>query len=71
LAFTDLAFRDQLIRWIISANQPFTAVEDPEFQQLIKLCNSSAKMPSADTVKNSIMKNFNEEKLKIRILLQV
>jgi hypothetical protein len=71
LAFTEQNFRDHLTRWIVSTNQAFTAVEAPTFQQLIKLCNGSAHVPSATTVKNDIMKDFDEQRGKIYALLQV
>ena len=71
LVFTAQNFRHHLVHWIVTTNQAFTAVEAPAFQQLIKLCNASAELPSADTVRNDIMRDFDEEKLKIRLLLQV
>lgn len=69
--FTEKKFRDLLTKWIISTDQPFTTVEDISFQELIKLCNPDAKVPSASTVKNDIMKDFDHERGKIRTLLQV
>ena len=71
VAFTEQSFRNQLTKWIVTTDQPFTAVEAPAFQELIKLCNASAQIPSAGTVKNNIMKDFDEKKAKIQILLQV
>jgi hypothetical protein len=71
LAFTEQNFRDYLTKWIISTDQPFNAVEAPTFQQLIKLCNADARIPSATTVKNDIMKLFDEQRKKITDLLQV
>ena len=71
MAFTEQAFREHLVKWVISTNQPFTAVEASSFQQLIKLCNGSAHIPSASTIKNDIMKDFDQEKAKIHALLQV
>jgi hypothetical protein len=71
LEFTEQTFRGQLAKWIITTDQPFTAVEAPAFKQLIKLCNPNAQIPSAGTVKNDIMKDYDEMKSRIRILLQV
>ena len=71
MAFTEQNFRGQLSKWIISTDQPFNAVEAPSFQQLIKLCNTSAPIPSATTVKNDIKKDFDEQRGKIITLLQV
>ena len=70
-AFTAERFREYLVKWIISTNQPFTSVENLAFQQMIKLCNPGAVIPSADTVKNDMMRDFDEERTKIWNLLQV
>ena len=50
---------------------PFTTVESPEFGYLINLCNPSARVPTADTVKNDILKIFKNYQTKIQNLLQV
>ena len=36
-------------------------VEDLAFQKLISVCNGKAIVPSADGVKNDVMKNFDQE----------
>jgi hypothetical protein len=71
VVFTEKTFRDYLKEWIITTDQPFTAVEHPSFQKMIKLCNADAKVPSATTVKNDIMNDFDHERGNIRTLLQV
>jgi hypothetical protein len=60
-----------LIQWIISDDQPFTVVEGGKFKEMIFTLNSAAKIPSADTIKNHIMKKFKTEQEKIRNKLQV
>ena len=60
-----------MVLWIVANDQPFTVVESPEFQLLINLCNSIAKLPSADTVKKDILKLFKNNQKNIQNLLQV
>lgn len=52
--------------WIVTDDQPFTVVECPEFCSLIKICNPDAKIPSADTMKNDILKLFQSNLLDIK-----
>jgi len=60
-----------LIQWIISDDQPFIVVEGEKFKEMIFTLNSAAKIPSADTIKNHIMKKYKIEQEKIRNKLQV
>jgi hypothetical protein len=50
---------------------PFTVVEECEFEKLLKLLNSSVKIPSADTVHRDLTYNFNQTKKNVRNQLQV
>lgn len=50
---------------------PFTAVESPEFDDMISLCNPLAHIPSGDTIKSDILKIFKIYKTKMQNLLQV
>ena len=69
--FTNEIFREKLATWIAADDLPFTTVESPEFGYLINLCNPSARVPTADTIKNDILKIFKNYQTKIQDLLQV
>ena len=60
-----------MVTWIVTDDQPFIVVECPEFQDLLNYCNSTVCLPSADTIKNDILKLFKEYRKKIQIILQV
>ncbi|CAG8690565.1 2244_t:CDS:2, partial [Cetraspora pellucida] len=51
-------------------NQPFTTVENKHFQQMIKLLNPNATIPVGDTIRNDIIKSFEDESINIKCLLQ-
>jgi len=57
--------------WIASDDQPFTLVECYDFQLLMNLCNPRISLPSADTIKNDILKLFKINQEKIKKILQV
>jgi hypothetical protein len=61
VVFSNEAFRKQLAIWISIDDQPFTVIECPEFQELLKLCNSNIIIPSADTVRNDILKLYKNK----------
>jgi len=46
--------------WIINRQRPFTIVEDPELIEIIKYLNPIAKPIKADSIKNTIMKFYEE-----------
>ena len=52
-------------------DQSFTIVESAEFHDMIKLCNQSAKIPSADAIKNQILQSFENNQIKTKDELQV
>ena len=64
------AFREALSRWIVATDQPFTAVDDPSFQELVYLMHPDAKLPSNDTARRDIAKLFKEEKERVGALLR-
>ncbi|POG66443.1 hypothetical protein GLOIN_2v1780597 [Rhizophagus irregularis DAOM 181602=DAOM 197198] len=70
LIFTNEIFREKLATWIAADDLPFTTVESPEFGYLINICNPSARILTADTVKNDILKIFKNYQTKIQNLLQ-
>jgi len=45
--------------------------ENKDFRNMIKLLNSDALVPKADTIKNDMMGSFEEEREKRKDLLQV
>ncbi|GES80463.1 ribonuclease H-like domain-containing protein [Rhizophagus clarus] len=68
--YTQGIFQDFTVRWIICNNQPFTAVKSEHLRLLFCILNPIAKAPSADTLHNNIINKFNEERNKIREILQ-
>jgi hypothetical protein len=60
-----------LTTWIINDDQPFTTTENIHFRHMVKMLNSDALIPTADTIKNDIMEGFEEECKKRKILFQV
>ncbi|CAG8809415.1 29447_t:CDS:2, partial [Racocetra persica] len=51
-------------------NQPFTTVENKHFRQMIKLLNPNTTIPVGDTIRNDIIKSFEDESINIKCLLQ-
>lgn len=67
------SFREDLVKWIICNNQPFTVVES-EFLHCLLVSNinyPTATIPSADTIKVDVMQMFEKERLQVRDMLQV
>ena len=52
-------------------DQPFTAVESEELQNLFKLLNPAVVIPSADTIKNSIMDKYRINRTNVHDILKV
>jgi hypothetical protein len=71
MKFTQIDFRKFLTKWIIADDQPFTTPENKHFQHMIKVLNSDAIVPTADTIKKDIIESFEEEQKKRKILFQV
>ena len=64
-------FRNLLLRWIICSDQLFTEVENSDLQYLFRFLKSKVNIPSADTIKNDIIKIYKEEKTQLKEILQV
>lgn len=64
-------FRQFLIDWMVSDDQPFVVVEGEKFRRLLRLLNTNVKPLSADTIHNDIISSYKEEKNKIQEILQV
>jgi len=61
---------DQLARWIIINQHPFTVVEETNFISFIHSLNPNIKVPTADTIKNKIISFYETDKEKIKTILQ-
>ncbi|CAJ0912187.1 11219_t:CDS:2, partial [Entrophospora sp. SA101] len=59
--FSAESFRNFLIRWIVCSNQPFIEIENEELKNLLRLLRPGVPLPSADTIKNEIIKSFDKE----------
>jgi hypothetical protein len=62
-------FRYYLTRWIVNRHIPFSAVEDPDFQEMLKSLNGSVNdylVKSGNTVRNWIEDDLIEAKRLIR-----
>ena len=64
-------FRNLLLHWIICSDQPFTEVENSDLRYLFRFLKSEVNIPSADTIKNNIIKIYKEEKTQLKEILQV
>ncbi|GBC03473.1 hypothetical protein RclHR1_05140007 [Rhizophagus clarus] len=56
--FTQQGFRKNLLRWIVTSDQPFIVVESQEFYEMILCLNPTANIPSADTLRRNLNANF-------------
>ena len=54
-----LPFRQRLVQWVISCQLPFTIVESEKFKQLF---DNNEQIPSADTIKNDIIRLYANQK---------
>jgi BED zinc finger len=70
VAYTHEAFRELLVKWIVARDQPFSEVDAPEFREMVALLNPDANVPSAATIRRDIGRCFDEEKTRIRAMLQ-
>ncbi|KAG4066329.1 hypothetical protein HA402_000553 [Bradysia odoriphaga] len=66
IEFSQERYRDALVKWIVTCNQPFSEVEQETFLEMIKILNPAAITISSPTVKRDIIKKF-EEKVKVMI----
>jgi len=64
-------FRNLLLRWIICSDQPFTEIENSDLRYLFRFLKPEINIPSADTIKNDIIKTYKEEKIRLKEILQV
>lgn len=67
--FSQERYRDALIKWIVTSNQPFTEVEQEEFLDLIRTLNPDAITVSSETVKRDIIEKFENKVKEIKLIL--
>lgn len=60
----------KLIQWIVTSQQPFTVIEESDFLEFIKTFLPTAKLPTANTIKNNIIEHYDTELKKIKEILQ-
>ena len=63
--FTQKGFREFITKWVIDDDQPFITLENKYFRKMIKILNSDALVPSADTIKNDILESFKVKQKKM------
>ncbi|GES98582.1 zinc finger BED domain-containing protein RICESLEEPER 2-like [Rhizophagus clarus] len=68
--FTQQGFRKNLLRWIVTSDQPFIVVESQEFYEMILCLNPTANIPSADTLRRNLNANFEYIKGTVQRTLQ-
>jgi hypothetical protein len=68
--YTPKNYREKLIRWIICDDQPFTVVEETNLRHLFKMLRPEVECLSGDTVKVYILSMFEEERNRMRKVLQ-
>lgn len=60
---------DDLVKWVVIHQHPFTIVEEPYFVSYIHSLHPSAKIPSADTIKSFISNVYEIDKEKVQNFL--
>jgi hypothetical protein len=60
--FSQATFRQKLIGWIICDDLPFTIAESERFRDLYCLGRLPVSIPTADTIKDDIMRAYKSEK---------
>jgi Leu/Phe-tRNA-protein transferase len=69
--YSDEDFRKKLSIWITVNDQPFTVVKCTEFQDVIKACSLQTKIPSADMIRNNIIKIYKDYRETMQFIFQV
>ena len=62
--------KNNLIKWIIIHQHPFTIVEENNFINFIHTLHPTTQIPTADTIKSQILKFYEEDKEKIKTILK-
>src|SRR6266480_573679 len=61
--------KNNLIKWIVIHQNPFTIVEENNFITFIHTLHPTTQIPTADTIKSQILKFYEEDKEKIKSIL--
>ncbi|KAI5997110.1 hypothetical protein EDD15DRAFT_2163017 [Pisolithus albus] len=72
--YSESAFREVSIRWLIETDQPIHILQNPVFQQMINLAsraNHSVKIPTLKQTRQSIIDLFKSKLRELRERLQV
>ena len=59
------------MKWVICNDQPFSVVESKELRRLFCILNNGVLTPTADTIREDVMKAFGTELTRIQEILQV
>jgi hypothetical protein len=68
--FNPAIFRKKLVKWVALDDQPFIAVEQKSFLEMIASIDPALEIRSADTIRRDLMQLFDAEKQRVRKLLQ-
>ena len=68
---TPQTFREALLDFVIKTDQSFAVVEDPYFQNLIRVLNPLQTIISADTLRRDVKQKFETDQKSLKALLQV
>ena len=60
--FDQELFFEKVIRWVITTNQPFTAVDHPDFKDMIAYLNPEADTKSSTTLRRRIEDMYQQKK---------
>ncbi|KAI0245465.1 hypothetical protein BJV78DRAFT_1111205, partial [Lactifluus subvellereus] len=74
IPYTDNAFREAAIEWLISSDQPIQALEHPKFKEMIDLAGrakNGVKIPGRKRVRTAIMQKFKTYLTTLRVRLNV
>ena len=71
VTYSPARLRFLLAMWVARRHRPFTVVEDPEFQQIVRMLYAKAQLPSHVTLLCDVQAIFAECKGKLIDYLQV
>jgi hypothetical protein len=70
--FNPVDFRDILMKWIITTDQPFTTVQEQTFQDMISYANPLASYPrTGEGMKQCIVRSFEDYSTKLQVYFKV
>lgn len=53
-----MTLEEAIRRWVVITMQPFTAIEEPEFKNMIRVAGSTLPILSADTLRRRLLVDF-------------